>query len=110
MYPSSWVYHLRSSGLAGNGAYSTLSEKFLWQADFPLSEEFGRAFVKVHSGTRRIDQHPLILLELRVSGLGEDKSLDAIWRWFDMAHEWIVRTFFDITSPEMHDYWGRRND
>lgn len=85
-------------------------EKFLWKMEFPLSEDFGRALVKVQSGTRRIDEQPLIMLELRVSGLGEDKSLDAIWRWFDMAHEWIVNTFFDITSPEMHDYWGRRND
>ena len=84
-------------------------EKFLWQTEFPLPENFGSGIVKVNSAIRRRDQHPMIILELHALGLGEDKSLDAVWRWFGMAHAWIVTAFFDLTSPEMHNYWGRQD-
>lgn len=79
----------------------------LWSTSFSLPEDFGSLHVKLHNATRRIDNRPLLRFELNARGLGGDTSHDAIWRWFDLAHEWIVKGFTDLTTERMHKIWKR---
>lgn len=81
-----------------------------WQAGFALPDEKGRMRIRLAEAKRKADDMPLLVLELSTRGLGKDKSIAAIWDWYPVAHEWIVRGFTDITSPEMHHkYWERED-
>jgi len=79
-----------------------------WNREFPLPDGKGRLVVKLNKGIRRTDKKSLLLLELSANGLGEDNSENHVWAWFDLAHEWIVKGFTDLTAPTIqNEVWGR---
>jgi len=79
-----------------------------WQALFALPEDRGRLEVKLEQGIRKTDMCPLLIIELSAHGLGGDKSEATMWDWFEVAHEWIVRGFTDLSSSKMQDLvWER---
>jgi hypothetical protein len=52
----------------------------------------------------------MLLLELTVRGIGQFKSHEQMWEWFDLAHKWIVYGFADLTSKEVQkEIWKRQN-
>lgn len=76
--------------------------------NFTLPDESARLHVTIRNGERRNDRHPVLLMELTVRGIGTDKSEGAMERWFDVAHEWIVRGFADLCGKEMQErIWKR---
>ncbi len=80
-----------------------------WQTTFVMPEKSGRLHESLRSAKRRSDSQPILLLELTVRGIGSDKSRSAMWSWFDVAHEWIVRGFTDITGEELQrGLWRRK--
>lgn len=81
-----------------------------WQTSFLLPENKGRLNVSLIEAIRTDDKTPIFLLELRTRGLSESTSEKAIREWFDVAHEWIVRGFTDLTTPEAHRLWEREED
>ena len=94
----------------GRGRFLKHIQNVFWQASFSLPDDHGTLFVRAQSAMRKIDKRPMLVLEFRASGLGADKSVDAVWQWFHMAHEWIVRGFFDLTGPKIQDFWGPQDD
>ena len=82
-----------------------------WQAIFHLPEDMGRLHVKLDQASRKIDNLPLFALEISARGLGADKSREAIWNWFELAHTWIVRGFADLTGTTIQKtIWEREDD
>ena len=78
------------------------------QASFSLPKDKGRLNVTLQQGARKIDKHPILVLQLTATGLGADKSMDAVWEWFEVAHEWIVCGFTDLTGATIQkDIWQR---
>lgn len=78
-----------------------------WATVFELPDEFGR----LHSSVKHtvVNNHPTILFELTVRGIGNDSSLQVLPNWFDVAHEWIVQAFADLTDEEIQTkIWKRR--
>ena len=73
-----------------------------WQMEFPLPEKMGRLLVTLNRAIRNEDKVPLFVLELRAKGLDESTNINTFQKWFNIAHEWIVRGFTDITAPEVH--------
>lgn len=71
-----------------------------WQCTFPLPENNGSLNINLKHANRKSDNHPLLSLENSARWNGGDKPLNKIWDWFDLAHEWIVRGFADITNME----------
>ena len=52
---------------------------------------------------------PIILLDLTVRGIGKDKSIEGMWDWFDLAREWIVCGFADLTGERVQtEVWKRK--
>ncbi len=94
-----------------NGAnrFLTELEGLNAQASFRLPERQGRLHAAIRYGIRQPDQ-PILLLDLTCRGIGEDRSHLAMWEWFDLAHQWIVRGFTDLTSAEMQKSIWRRSD
>jgi uncharacterized protein (TIGR04255 family) len=83
-------------------------ESFNWQTSFPLPNRTGRLHTRIQTAVRREDEHPLLRFELTARGIGNYTTLDTMWNWFDLAHEWIVRGFADLTAPHVQkDIWRR---
>lgn len=82
-----------------------------WQVSFALPEDRGLLYVKLEQAYRKIDNHPLFNLEISARGLGADKSSDAIWNWFELAHKWIVCGFTDLTGTRIQtEIWEREDN
>lgn len=83
-------------------------EAYHWRTSFALPDNTGRLHTTIRSAVRREDGEPILLFELTARGIGQDASEDSMWTWFDVAHEWIVRGFTDLTGNVMHkDVWKR---
>lgn len=85
-------------------------ENVSWQAEFSLPEKKGHLIVSLKQAIRTEDKVSLFVLELTARGVGESTSKDAVREWFDLAHEWIVRGFTDLTNPEVHLVWEREKN
>jgi uncharacterized protein (TIGR04255 family) len=104
-----------------NGVFKDLSwaskERFLpspvslvGNAVFVLPEDNGRLEVTLQHGERKIDKHPMLILQITATGLGADESDDAVWKWFEVAHEWIVCGFADLTGQSIQKAIWQRID
>ena len=79
-----------------------------WQTRFPLPNGKGWLNVKLNQAKRKVDGVPLLILELAAKGLGEETTATALRNWFDLAHEWIVCGFADLTTKETQEtIWKR---
>ncbi len=82
-------------------------DKIAWTTEFPLQESMGSLSIALKYATRNVDGVPLYILELSAKGIGESTDRNDFRKWFDVAHEWIVKGFTDITPPEAHKIWER---
>lgn len=85
-----------------------LPETINWQTSFALPNKSGRLHASIRLGKRRSDRRSTFLFELTARGILENKSRSAMWSWFDVAHQWIVRGFTDLTSEDLHKTVWRR--
>jgi uncharacterized protein (TIGR04255 family) len=82
-----------------------------WQTSFALPDKKGLLTVNLKEAIRTEDKVPLFVLELTARGLGESTSKNAFREWFDVAHEWIVRGFTDLTALEVQKvFWEREEN
>lgn len=51
---------------------------------------------------------PIYLVQLTARVMPKGGTVDRTMRALDLGHEWVVRGFEDLTTAEMHDYWGLR--
>lgn len=81
-------------------------EAMNWRTAFRLPENSGRLHVSLNSAIKREGQEPVLILELKARGLGQ-RGYAELSDWFDLAHEWIVRGFADLTSEQAQtQLWG----
>jgi uncharacterized protein (TIGR04255 family) len=85
-------------------------ERVAWQTEFSLPENKGHLVVSLKQAIRAKDKVPLLVLELKTRGIGESMSKEGIREWFDLAHEWIVQGFTDLTTSEIQKVWGREEN
>lgn len=92
------------------GFGSNPEHEFLPQAEaldtryaYALPENAGRLHVRAQSAVRRADDVPIIVLDLTARGFLPDTR-----KWFELAHDWIVRGFADFTESQVqNEIWGR---
>lgn len=90
------------------GRFLSAPESFFGRFTFPFPDQTGRMHVTAKNAVHRESGELMLVLELTARGMPVERSRDAMWGWFDLAHEWIVRGFADVTSERMHrKYWGR---
>jgi uncharacterized protein (TIGR04255 family) len=70
---------------------------------FLLPKSAGRLRVRLQTGLRVPDQSSIMALEITARGLLEDRT-----KWFELAHEWIVKAFEDLVSPDMNAAWRKQ--
>ena len=70
----------------------------------------GRLRITVEPGYRRSDRVPMFVMKNIARGRLEGSDMEEVLRGLDIGHEWIVRGFASITTPEMHRIWRRTDD
>ncbi len=87
------------------GRFLPRPERIEAKLAFQLPDQAGRLHVRIQNGTRNHDQVPVLLLDLTARGYLDDRGA-----WFDLAHEWIVNGFADLTGDKMQKQtWERRD-
>lgn len=74
-----------------------------WALSFVLPEKKGRLRLHVRSGERQLDRQPVLMMELTARGFEPDRVA-----WFELAHEWIVRGFADLTATGVQESVWRK--
>lgn len=93
--------------VGSKGRFLPNPDKIAWTTEFPLQENMGSLSIMLKHAIRNVDRVPLYVLELSAKGIGEPKDRNDFRKWFDVAHEWIVKGFTDITTPKAHKMWKR---
>jgi uncharacterized protein (TIGR04255 family) len=88
--------------------YPGPAQDLMIHAGFPILDQsgtfVGRLHATVQSVIRLTDRAPMFVLDLTARGqVGEGTA------FFDLGREWIVRSFKELTTPEMHKFWGIRS-
>jgi len=89
-----------------------ISDRFLpepenvsWRKIYRLPNDSGRLHVSLRLAVSRESMDQMMILDLTARGFTPNK-MDA---WFDMAHEWIVKGFSDLTGQSIQDsVWKRK--
>jgi uncharacterized protein (TIGR04255 family) len=80
-----------------------------WRTALLIPEQAGRLHITIQTAYKRPDNSPLLVLEMKARGMAKDQSFDSVWKWFDLAHEWIVQGFADITDKKVQKaLWGAK--
>lgn len=83
----------------------------IWQNRFSLPGDKGNLTAKLSQGKRRDNETPVLILEMTAKGMSQDSTQSGVRAWYDLAREWIVRGFTDLTTEEMHrSVWEREDD
>lgn len=70
---------------------------------------YGRVHVRFAPAVLTADRSPIIRLEITARAKPENPSISDAFRLLDDERESVVRTFAEVTTREMHDFWGRIN-
>jgi len=82
-------------------------DKIAWTTEFILPEQKGRLNINLKHAIRTEDKMPLLVFEFITKGNAQSDRIEDIHKWFNLAHEWIVQGFTDLTTPEIQKIWGR---
>lgn len=79
-----------------------------WAATFPLPDDRGTLNVRFNHAKRVEDNQSVLQLEMTASSVVNGYTRTSIESWYELAHEWIVKGFADLTKLEVQEkYWGR---
>jgi hypothetical protein len=83
------------------------AEETAIRARFPIfskGEFCGRLHLAVQPVRRISDGKPMFLMELTARG-----QVGSGTEFFDIGRRWIVKSFAELTTEEMHKIWGRKD-
>jgi uncharacterized protein (TIGR04255 family) len=69
--------------------------------------KIGRLNVSVQPAWRTSDRSPALVMNLTARGEPLGEGMPGAFRFFDLARNWIVKGFADLTTEEMHRAWNR---
>jgi uncharacterized protein (TIGR04255 family) len=89
--------------------FLTKPDSFAWHTSYMLPEPAGRLHVQI-SSARQVDSgDPIRRLDMVARGINEIATT-SMRPWFDLAHDWIVRGFADVTTANMQaEVWRRQS-
>lgn len=88
-------------GSIASGKFLPAPMGLAFNLNYQLPEKSGRLFVKVESAVRNSDRLPVLQVTMLARGIGSKGPLRTVEGWFELAHEWIVRGFDDLTSESI---------
>ena len=91
-----------------NGLLSN-PEVISWSGGYQLPKGQGRFRAEMSPAFRSRDFKFVLTLSLQARGAPLGGSEEQVFSWFDLAHEWVVRGFDELTDPKMHAFWKRQS-
>lgn len=99
-----------------SGKYSELylppAERFQFHGAWVFRDEggapLGRLRLTAVPEFRMSDRQPVFVTQMTARGVPRGQGIDGILGFMDIGHEWIVRGFAAVTTPEMHAAWERQ--
>lgn len=80
-----------------------------YQTVFELPDGNGKLRVSIQDAFRKSDEKRLIRILIVARGMPQSKSVATPEEWFELAHEWVVNTFVDLTGETIQArYWRKR--
>ena len=79
-----------------------------WGYDMETDEVRGRLHIQVRNEIDVQSDMPHVILSLTVRGKPTASDITGVLKFLDCSREWIVRGFYDITTPSIHKSWGYR--
>jgi uncharacterized protein (TIGR04255 family) len=83
---------------------AVVQSRFVLRRD---DQAYARMHVVIQPAIRRTTGAPVLRLDLTVRGKPTRETLESALEFIDYGREAIVRSFTDLTTPEMHKVWGR---
>lgn len=101
---------LRALGPLGGPEFLPEAEDARLQARWQIPAEAGdaprgRLYASAEPAYRRNTNVPIYLLTMTARMVGAIVDAPAAFALLDVAHDWIVRGFKDLTTAEMHGIW-----
>lgn len=78
-----------------------------WQIQPTNGRHSGRLSAEARPVLRQRDNRPIYLLTMTAAMPGEVMGQEQVLGQLDVAHEWVVRGFADLTTKTMHEEWER---
>lgn len=107
-FPVEWGRHLPLFAWDRARSFGFLPDPkgALMNVRFALPDGRGSLQVSAKHASRISDKKGILALELTARGMAKPDWSD-MSNWFELAHEWIVKGFTDLTSSHAHKVWGR---
>jgi uncharacterized protein (TIGR04255 family) len=88
--------------------FMTIPENLRWSMQFLLPNKMGRLYVEMSIVRIKYDNSLAIRFSLTARGIPSGKiDTESMSGWFDIAREWIVKGFADLTSKKTDSIWGK---
>ena len=94
---------------SGENGFLPEPELLNWGAKYHLPNGGGRLHVDATPTFRARDFKLILNFTLTARGNPKSTSDGDVKTWFHLAHEWIVRAFDELTTPEMHKIWRKKS-
>jgi uncharacterized protein (TIGR04255 family) len=105
------IFSFISPALGGvsQGQFEALTHSTSFRAAGESSSSqplLGRLYAELVSAVSGKKGEPVYSLTLLLRGAPVGRDLDGVLDFFDFGHECIVKSFVELTTPEMHKDWG----
>ncbi len=84
------------------------AQDFGFHARFPITDEAGNFVGRLHADVKSVfripDSTPMFVFDLTARGKMSNSG-----DFLDVGRQWIVRSFAELTTPLMHEIWGRQS-
>lgn len=91
-----------------SGNFLNRPETVSFNVRYVMPDNRGRLHIMGQPVIRRRDAKQVFQLNLTARGKPRSSKLEDILEWLNLGREWIVRGFTDLTTPEMHKVWKRK--
>ena len=90
------------------GKFLPSPNQVLFNAFYPFSERSGQLHVAIQPGIRDSDKKETLQLTITARCKPDSSDTAELLRCLDLNRLRVVRGFADITTPAMHEIWGRK--
>jgi uncharacterized protein (TIGR04255 family) len=95
------------------GKFLPAAERMASDAAFVIADREGAPLGRLHATAtpafKRPTGEPIFVLNLTARGKPPTPDVAGVRAFAELGHEWIVRGFADLTTPEMQTAWQRTN-
>lgn len=85
-------------------------KSFRWITSYELPNDMGLLHITAQSAMVRETAEAVMRLDLTVRGATKDMSSNGMKSWFNVAHDWIVQGFCDVTDSQVQNkIWMRKS-